>query len=389
MDTWKEHLRAASTAGLSFAKNLTATGTSTPKSGFAPEPVLLQASQENSDVFALVAELSSKEALPMFPEVATSSAPMPAAANGSQNLVKCAEHLRKRSSAISTHAGIAQCVVKEWRSENIASNLKAAEALKTWLGSKPSSKQEATNALCAALTADLKHIILSQSKTYQSADTILQTGYASAISVTTTEYMAECLISYTVDTLRKEAIDKAAGAERKVIGQKVRGDVEKAKTSGVTMTKANANRNNKAIFGYGVENITTPTTEAAQQWQGWGTALKPALEPITMARKPLEGTVASNVLEHGTGAINVDGCRVETDDNLNGGAYSTDRKPSDSDWVKNGGTIHSSTGKEYEQPQGRWPANLILTYPEDEYKLKDSITPQQLAKLAEWMNENA
>jgi hypothetical protein len=81
MDTWKEHLRAASTAGLSFAKNLTATGTSTPKSGFAPETVLLQASQENSDVFALVAELSSKEALPMFPEVATSSAPMPAASS--------------------------------------------------------------------------------------------------------------------------------------------------------------------------------------------------------------------------------------------------------------------------------------------------------------------
>jgi site-specific DNA-methyltransferase (adenine-specific) len=48
------------------------------------------------------------------------------------------------------------------------------------------------------------------------------------------------------------------------------------------------------------------------EWQGWGTALKPALEPITVARKPLIGTVAQNVLEHGTGAINVDGCRVGT-----------------------------------------------------------------------------
>jgi len=56
--------------------------------------------------------------------------------------------------------------------------------------------------------------------------------------------------------------------------------------------------------------ITAPATEAAKQWQGWGTALKPALEPITVARKPFPGTVAENVLRHGTGAINVDGCRV-------------------------------------------------------------------------------
>ena len=58
-------------------------------------------------------------------------------------------------------------------------------------------------------------------------------------------------------------------------------------------------------------NITAPATLAAKQWQGWGTALKPALEPITVARKPLVGTVAENVLQHGTGAINVDGGRVE------------------------------------------------------------------------------
>ena len=57
-------------------------------------------------------------------------------------------------------------------------------------------------------------------------------------------------------------------------------------------------------------DITAPATPAAQQWAGWGTALKPALEPITVARKPLTGTVAANVLEHGTGALNVDGCRV-------------------------------------------------------------------------------
>ena len=145
-----------------------------------------------------------------------------------------------------------------------------------------------------------------------------------------------------------KAIDKAAGAEREsvCVSENIR---------------PNSDRGNGLAHGeYGREwDITAPATDAAKQWQGWGTALKPALEPITVARKPLVGTVADNVLKHGTGALNVDGCRVPTDDDLNGGAYSAERKPSSSEWVKNGGTIHSSTGKEFIQPLGRWPANLI------------------------------
>jgi DNA modification methylase len=108
----------------------------------------------------------------------------------------------------------------------------------------------------------------------------------------------------------------------------------------------------ESVRGDGLVDITAPATPEAQQWAGWGTALKPALEPITMARKPLAGTVAANVLEHGTGALNVDGCRV-------GG------EP----WK-----AHSATGlgsvkffTEGETPviekaphdAGRWPANLI------------------------------
>jgi hypothetical protein len=58
-------------------------------------------------------------------------------------------------------------------------------------------------------------------------------------------------------------------------------------------------------------DVTAPATDAARQWQGWGTALKPAHEPIVVARKPLSGTVAANVQQWGTGAINIDGCRVE------------------------------------------------------------------------------
>jgi hypothetical protein len=125
--------------------------------------------------------------------------------------------------------------------------------------------------------------------------------------------------------------------------------------------------------------LRTPETYIAKKWQGWGTALKPALEPITVARKPFKGTVAANVLEHGTGAINVDGCRVGTGDRRMCGTTSKSGETS----------IVLGARQETRTELGRWPANLILTYPEDEYKLRDNITPQQLAQLAEWMNENA
>ena len=106
------------------------------------------------------------------------------------------------------------------------------------------------------------------------------------------------------------------------------------------------------------------STEDAKQWKGWGTALKPAMEPITMARKPLEGTVAANVLAHGTGGINVDGCRVETTENLNGGAYCSggnrqtlagdERQGAAAGMFQPGKTVDA----DFTQPAGRWPANL-------------------------------
>ena len=94
-------------------------------------------------------------------------------------------------------------------------------------------------------------------------------------------------------------------------------------------------------------------SDAARQWQGWGTALKPALEPITVARKPLVGTVAANVLEHGTGALNIDGCRVGTDDGENRARPS--RTPNT---ILNGGKGTNLTASEH-NVIGRWPANLI------------------------------
>ena len=104
--------------------------------------------------------------------------------------------------------------------------------------------------------------------------------------------------------------------------------------------------------------ITAPATAAARQWDGWGTALKPAWEPIIVARRPLEGTVAANVLAHGTGALNIDGCRV--------GMTSDDAKASKNNWKPQGYDLKNSVyefGTEVvateQNAHGRWPANLI------------------------------
>lgn len=150
-----------------------------------------------------------------------------------------------------------------------------------------------------------------------------------------------------------KALDKAAGAEREVVGdgpfaaRRPRADKE---AQGATF-------NDDAYVRPAGHSITAPATEAARQWQGWGTALKPALEPITVARKPLVGTVAANVLEHGTGALNIDGCRVEPtgESRERIGEASQDRR-----YTGNGGTNFAATpGVRGGDPSGRWPANLI------------------------------
>lgn len=136
-----------------------------------------------------------------------------------------------------------------------------------------------------------------------------------------------------------KGIDKAAGAVRDVVG---------------VAGRSGAGRNCMSGDFTGGEYMTTaPATPDAARWQGWGTALKPALEPITVARKPLAGTVAANVLSHGTGAINVDGCRVGTDGGTRKGTFPKEGSVSAYGNGINGACEIVSTGA------GRWPANLI------------------------------
>jgi hypothetical protein len=100
----------------------------------------------------------------------------------------------------------------------------------------------------------------------------------------------------------RTGIEWTAYKQREVVG----------KGSGAISTRKDLRVDNGTVWGAKSSefDLTAPATEAAKQWEGWGTALKPALEPITLARKPLIGTVAANVLEHETGGLNIDGCRV-------------------------------------------------------------------------------
>lgn len=145
-----------------------------------------------------------------------------------------------------------------------------------------------------------------------------------------------------------KAIDKIEGNEREVVGEKKRGDVQKAKDKGVGYLADFANRNNVKQFGYGTETLTKGNSE----WEGWGTALKPAWEPIIVARKPIIGTVAENVLKHGTGGMNIDACRVEGEPTSGSGANMSNDVYGKYQDVKVGKPNVVNV-------QGRFPANLI------------------------------
>lgn len=146
-----------------------------------------------------------------------------------------------------------------------------------------------------------------------------------------------------------KAIDKAAGAEREVTGSYLTRDL--ARKNG----KHKGDMLVNCYDGSTEISITAPATPEAKQWEGWGTALKPAWEPIILARKPLIGTIAENVLKYGTGGINVDGCRVGNTKRVPNGISTTK-----SQYVYNGGWGKETRKESGHNPDiGRWPANLI------------------------------
>jgi DNA modification methylase len=154
-----------------------------------------------------------------------------------------------------------------------------------------------------------------------------------------------------------KAIDKAAGAEREVVGRRNphRDGGIRSRHSAATGETYGDYKQMDVVAG--CVPITAPATPDALRWQGWGTALKPAWEPIIVARKPLVGTVAANVLEYGTGAINIDGCRVDAPDGIDGGR---NFEASPLLAGRSGNRIYgAATIRTYTPGIGRWPANLI------------------------------
>ena len=140
-----------------------------------------------------------------------------------------------------------------------------------------------------------------------------------------------------------KAIDKAAGAEREVVGQYESPEGTTGKQS----------KNDDYGFGVGDMSkrlITAAATDEAKKWDGWGTALKPTVEPVVMARKPFDGTIADNVLQWGVGGLNIDGSRIGTEERINqpaGSAGLLDRNS-------------FPNGSEPNTVQGRWPANVAF-----------------------------
>ncbi|HEY2848315.1 MAG TPA: DNA methyltransferase [Gemmatimonadaceae bacterium] len=155
-----------------------------------------------------------------------------------------------------------------------------------------------------------------------------------------------------------KALDKAAGAEREVLGP----------SSGGCLGGRLCTHGGNTVLGNTVHAPTTaPATALAREWDGWGTALKPACEDWWLVRKPLSGTVAANVTQHGVGALNIDACRIAVSDAdrealAKAGGWSKEGYKSPdavTDFLR--GTIAPGKDRDADyHPAGRWPANVTL-----------------------------
>jgi DNA modification methylase len=149
-----------------------------------------------------------------------------------------------------------------------------------------------------------------------------------------------------------KALDKAAGAEREVVGRYTRPDGSAARDNVIAPKYSGTAYNGGEPGGDGNDGVlTAPATDAAKQWAGWGTALKPGWESIILARKPLSGTVAATVSQYGTGGLNIDGCRL-------GSVSETYPQRRNARIFTTG-----SGGQDVPPPTlGRWPANVVLSH---------------------------
>ena len=216
------------------------------------------------------------------------------------------------------------------------------------------------------------------------------TTAASQPAIMTREHLEACrhLLGEVPEWVEREcdirSIESQTLKNREVVGQPYR--VPNAKTVNphfIRVAEQRAEGPKEIVY-----SATAPATEAAKQWQGWGTALKPALEPITVARKPLCGTVAANVLQHGTGGINVDGCRVASSDQIAAvtgkATLCGTRDGYDRPWKHDPAALaarqeRANAAIEKANTLGRWPANLIHDGSDEVVGLFPETAPAKMA----------
>lgn len=343
LQVWKNNSSNVSIVETQSLKNQIIAGQDMPREISVQANVAEENNQENWNLIVDFVVKNLQEAQALLPETNTVLMNVDAEIKQKQDLAKFVEQSLQNLNHKYLNISIAEWNANELQKEKTSEIIKVEEALMTLRGNKKYWNNEVINALCVALTENLKLTILNQSKTFQSLDTKSQIECVSAINVTITEYTAECLISSTVDIAKKIAVDKLQGNEREIIGTKRCGIAE------------------SPFWSCAEELKHIPETKGDSEWEGWGTALKPALEPITVARKPLaEKTVAENVLKWWTGGINIDDSRVFRN------------KDDKSCWSeapgKASGFAPGDEGKmDYSKPReqkddnelGRFPANLI------------------------------
>ena len=161
------------------------------------------------------------------------------------------------------------------------------------------------------------------------------------------------------------AIDKKNGVESKVVG--IKEHCKKDFKENNLYAQDPANANNTKCFGYGTEIIK----QAQNEWAGWGTALKPAYEPVIVARKPCEGTCVDNVMKYGVGGINIDECRIPMEqsdiDMINA---KSSKNPTDN-YNRNESKKYGDYALNIATPaneQGRFPSNVVLTYDDTDFE---------------------
>lgn len=352
LNIWKNNLNNVSVVETQSKKNLTGAGTATEGKSIVPYHAIINDSinKLNLSVCFVKPNIQDHQVLHTEAKITTALQSVEAEIKQLPNLAELVEKLLQNHNHLqgaeeqekTTIDSTVQWNANDTQKENTIEIIKVEEALMILRGNEKYWEDEIINVLCVAITNVLKHTILNQSKTFQNLGTTLKMECVSAINVIITEYMAELLITSTVNIAKRKSVDKLQGNEREDLG---RDPNQEWRTQNVWQIAGMEG-------GYGkwkerIVNITKWTSPH----EGRGTALKPAMELRTLCRKPLsEKTIAKNVLKHGTGGINIDECRVEW------WRENTQKQGAES-WINQ--IPNRIVLKEYPKDQWRFPANLI------------------------------